>query len=297
MIIRESIKRDIDYDHSRKSVIKSSANRHEKQIAHAIKEHEDKQLIQESYDRLQNDPSILAGKIAHNMHIRHEKRNKLPEIQKNLAESADRVLNDVLALTFAHAVYDAVPIDEEQKVTPENTNYIYNKAIDVYNGNLCTVTASPYFKNVAKRATIYIDNSKEKASIEGATLPDGLADQIVSKLVSGDITSKYFSHLVRDKVVQAVQNEGLISRAKAEAKKNNQYFSEEKSLYHSLVEHSYRQYLNESLDHSMEKRDLQDLANAEALINYTIMEALNTSKLVKFDYKKIRDATKYIAVN
>jgi len=175
-------------------------------------------------------------------------------------------------MIFGNFVYEALPIDEDAKAVPANTEKIYNEAISAYDHTLVTVSTSPYFKNIEGNATVLLD----KEPIDGK-LGDKACAEISAKLATHDLTAQYAKTLIKNKIVDAVRDEALIADRMDKAKDKGEYVEESNTLYRTLYLASLNGVLDES--DSTDQSTLEEQANVNALLGLTIMESLHTLKL------------------
>lgn len=255
-----------------------------------LTEQENKRLIKEDEESTKNSNQYKSFLISENIKRQEARRNKTPEIKRNQKQQAQKLTEEVMSLLFAHIVYESLPIDKKYKSNSENLDLIYNEAIDVYKGCIATVTNSPYFKNIEQNVNVSLLREPKVSE-----WPEGTAEKIVSKLVADNTSdTQAMSDIISDKVVDAVHNESLVSDSRISHKNAKLYFEDNNTLYRTIFNHHISSLLNESLDSSYNEDDIKDIASAHAMIDYTIIETINTSKLLSFDTTNIRKNIKHI---
>jgi len=93
------------------------------------------------------------------------------------------------------------------------------------------------------------------------------------------------------KILETISNEKKITKQKLALKEDNKYYDlKETTLFRKILEKNTR-FINE------EKKDNEIINNevfAETIIDYSILEGMNTFKLVKFNKKNIKNILKYV---
>ena len=214
---------------------------------------------------------------------RNNQRNMLKE-QKEF----EKILSECIPVLFSSLVYRSLPLDEDFK--KHNVKYIYESSNQLFK-DLVMVEAIKFDKN---NPNIFSEMCEEIAVAlssdpENVTLPKSInyalntnpeATEKIVKAVSG-------------KVIDAVADEKNIISFKEKRKEEEKYVTEEKSLFRYLNENNIRKVVKENPD--LSKEDVMDLAMSETILDYTLLETINTCNIIKFDLTKVNKVKKFIS--
>ena len=218
----------------------------------------------------------------------HETKRKDKQRQRLKEEKEfENILSECIPVLFSSIVYRSLPLDEDFK--KHNVKYIYESSSNLFK-KLVMLEAIKFDK---KNPNIFSEMCEEiavalSANPEEVTLPKAINYAINS---NPEATEKIVKG-VSGKVIDAVADEKNIIAFKEKRKEENKYVTEEKSLFRYLNENNIRNVIKENPD--LSKNDVMDLAMSETVLDYTLLETLNTCNIIDFDLTKINKVKKFI---
>lgn len=243
--------------------------------------------------------SMEKGKMYYKLGNNSSKNRNKRMVSSHESEVYDYNFDKVSMGVFGATAIQAINLDPKSKL--ENAQLIYDKAVKTFkeavDNDQLSVLDSPIFRDVfayAKEAVRGIDHK--------------LSDTEVQKTVAdiykaNDVKLNFLVDNVSKKVIKAVADEKLLSKVKKNLKETEMYVKDEYSLFRSIHEanigimvHGKDQdkknmIMNENAD------DLASKSLVNTIIDYTLIELLNTSKLIKFDYSDFAKRTDIIKAN
>ena len=256
--------------------------------------------IRDFFNNKENEQVALNEEIqAHASMEKDKMYNRMSNInakqrEKRLVNDHIKQLNEMNALSiypnlFGAVVYQSLKLDPQSKLN--NADKIFDKATEVFTeavkeGHI-EASNSPIFSDVFEYAKDSVQGIEKKLS-------DEESKKIISKVYKDNqIKLDYLSNAVADKVTKAIKDEKELAKIKKSLKENDSYVKEESSLLRMLHESNINMMINgtEELTESLiMNEDNKDNISQEAFINavvdYTIIELLHTSKLKEFNYDK-----------
>lgn len=232
-------------------------------------------LINNSNDKITRSKARHADKVS-----------KLKETV-NIENSVNEAAQDVVDLYFANVLYESLPLANEDKESLMED--IMGPAVSViqnrHTGN------STYLETIKGKAINNIVAS-ENFPLNGDRLPKQVVYKIVAELRSQDESFNVATNYIKQKVSQAVGNEQRIAARRQELTEAEKYVDKDtKTLFRTLQEAN----IHADLAEGVEATDVADQALVESIIQYGIMEALNTLKVTPEvgNSDKIRSAVRY----
>lgn len=203
----------------------------------------------------------------------------------------DAIINETILSCipnlFSSIVYRSLPLDEDFKI--HNLKYIHENA-------------TSYFNILVEKGIIDLANLEEssfKDMVEdiAVALTDGSEDNDGDNIELNTVMSNCFKcnpynqqiiDAIRGKVETAVK----IEKDKAFDKccqLEESVIQPRKTIFRFLQESNVRNVVNESteLNKKMSKDDVMDISLAETILDYTMLEAAHTCKLIKIDTYKL----------
>lgn len=195
----------------------------------------------------------------------------------------------MISEAFANLVYDSIPLDENFK--ENNKNNIIEKTCGVFrklheNGSIDEGNYAwrNYFNIISESTPLLKENANDLIKVE----------QILKETEENvKHNGKTISKVLEGKILETIKNEKLIANNKVELLQTNKKFTGN-TLFSALLIKNVKdinvgeKYINAPQDKTM------DIAFAESIIDYAILEGLNTLELVKFDVDVITHAIKHI---
>lgn len=196
---------------------------------------------------------------------------------------------NIMSTLFAALIYNTYPnkIADKSKLRSHIANksqLFFNEAL---NAELVDYKFSDIFKNARFQAATYAKNAHgvldQKRAAEGAKV-------VYQK---GRTEIDYLVNVVNKKIQSAVIKESELVDIRQSLNENllgKKYGYRGKTLFRTLHEINITETLNneEFLKEDVTESDINMTALAEAVLDYTIMELIHTSKLCTFDMKEVR---------
>lgn len=267
-------------------------------LSSARKNHELNMAIQESYKnkKIKEENKILledANLVQDNaekaklmsLGFERKKTSKISEfvrMDEVFGTNFDKVMKNI----FATIVYDALPVDDDIK--EQDVDAIYEEAGDVFvklsEAGIITITGSPLFRQFSGATVKYIEGFKNELT------QDQVVDIVKSIYADEGNSIEYLSKNVYAKTASVVNTEKeLVSFNNDEdiqkVRENRSYVRE--SMNNTLFRHLNEQNISELTGEGLSKDQIMDVAVAESLFTYTVLETLHTSKLIKVDIRKL----------
>lgn len=240
-------------------------------------------------------------------------------IQHQINESVDldnrcnlrsRLQLHMLKETLGTILYESLPLDESYKSEYTNTikNIIVNECMDIYG-------SYNKMKKSVKSNSIWLESlfdgiDRIVESAEEAKLKDGNVANIEDldsyddcKVLKGQLDKEIdideVNKIIKDKIVNVVKDEqdnaakrqemaDSIASELAPVAESSYTMSEDHStLFKSIAIKMSKQALNESTDNELVLDN--ELITAETILEYTLLETLNTLKVYKFTIAQVMD--------
>lgn len=225
----------------------------------------------------------LKAAVAHTAAKHGRVAKELEDYEETFHRNFTKVLTGLMALVTTEAVLLDEEINKEELYTSFQEAYAY-----LYETDQIQVADSPVFDRLGGRAATYVG---------GATTD--LSDEEISNIISNiyvndpEMINPLVSN-VQDKVASCIKEEKLSVLAKqnmTEDQKLVETFLVRKSkaptkpLFRKLLEDGVSSSIDlESVTHLSEEATTEVMENSltTAIVTYTLLECLNTSKLVEF---------------
>lgn len=239
-----------------------------------------KMLREEKFNKLNECASSLNNTISKEF----ERKRKLQEDR----ECYDIVVNQLLTETLTSIFYESLMLDDEVKL--ENSTRLIEFGTSVYtklfesgiinedsfaNSNSLTIRNIHELCSEAAQSIIASDKSASKAS------------EILTRAGAAiDAKAKHIDEIVKDKVVSVIRNEREIAERnqekldslKSDIEKNKFMRKEQPTIMRSLIIGAVK--------HSKSDEINTEKALAEGIINYTLLETLNTTRVLEMTPKE-----------
>lgn len=190
---------------------------------------------------------------------------------------------------FANIVYQAIPLDEDFK--EKNRIAITEKASATFKG-LCE-------NGVVKEGNYVWNNYLETVCESLPALKENAGDLIEVEKILQETEARVkhsgaiIAGIIESKVIGTVKDEKILAENREELMKENKKFNG-KSLFNAMSVNNLKMVNSEDKYIELPEDKLLDIALAETLVDYTIIESLNTLDLVKFDVDSISKAVKHL---
>lgn len=212
--------------------------------------------------------------------------------QRNLIKrdkELEGVLSECIPVLFSSLVYRSLPLDEDFK--KHNVKYIYESSSNLFK-ELVTVKAIKFDR---KNPNVFSEMCEEIAVALTNDNPDevDLPKVINHALNANPEATDAITKAVSGKTIDAVADEKKVITFKEKQKEENKYVTEDKSLFRYLNENNVRRVVKENPE--LSKDDVMDLAMSETILDYTMLETINTCNIIDFDLTKVNTVKKFIS--
>jgi hypothetical protein len=199
--------------------------------------------------------------------------------------------NSVLPLVFSSLVYRSLPLDEDFK--KHNIKYIYENSSSVFKtlfeSHVLNLDNGTPFQKLCDDIAVAFNDVQSEEESDDITTPE----LINNTFNNNDFEVNATTNAISDKVVKAISDEKASALLKEKYLKEEKYYDETKSLFRYIHESNVRNVIDQS-DEEMKSDDVNEISMAESILDYTILETLNTCRLVNFDLHKINTVKKFI---
>lgn len=217
------------------------------------------------------------------------RRDEVGKTQNNFINklNEDKIDEMLLGEAFSNIVYKAIPLDESYK--EEHKSEIMDKATGVIlemkklgilqEGNYVWKT---YYNDIAEAKPMLKESANDLITVEKILSE---TEAIVKNELEG------IASIVENKILTTIADEKVIAENKIHLMQENRKFNGS-TLFNSINVKNYRMASDKFVDGS--KQDVLEFALAETVIDYTILESLNTLKLAEFKLESVIKAVKHV---
>lgn len=255
-----------------------------KNIRESIRrEKEEEQALNESVDMYADmEKNKIFNKAS--MHVQSKLHDD--KVIKKKIEDAKYNNELVFPKLFASAVFESMDISDEDKLA--NVKLIFEKAEGVFNegvkAGVLDVEGSPIFNNVFEYA-------KTQTNAVGSRMtPEQVISTVKHVYKKNDVELGYLKERVADKVAKAVFDERQLTNIKEGLMESDSYYEESKTLFRTLHEMNIDKLMEDEtlMEHTDGNEDtINSFAFAETILDYTILEMINTSGLIDVSNKDL----------
>lgn len=214
------------------------------------------------------------------------------EANKTIRESVNREHNEkldnlLLGECFSSVVYNAIPLDEsfKEKYKAKITEKASGVIIELKEQGVLT-EGNHIWKNYFGDVMLSKDSLKESAddliTIEKIFTE---TEKMVEPILKG------ISTIVENKIMDTIAKEKTIAKNKVQLMNENRRF-DGNTLFNTINVKNYKNASDTFVD--ADKSNVLELALAETIIDFTILESLNTLKLVDFKPEAVMNRVKHL---
>jgi hypothetical protein len=214
------------------------------------------------------------------------------EANKTIRESVNREHNEkldnlLLGECFSSVVYNAIPLDEsfKEKYKAKITEKASGVIIELKEQGVLT-EGNHIWKNYFGDVMLSKDSLKESAddliTIEKIFTE---TEKMVKPILKG------ISTIVENKIMDTIAKEKTIAKNKVQLMNENRRF-DGNTLFNTINVKNYKNASDTFVD--ADKSNVLELALAETIIDFTILESLNTLKLVDFKPEAVMNRVKHL---
>lgn len=251
-------------------------------------------ILTESRRRLvdEKDNALLESDM--NRDVSFTRARARDEINKSIYKNVS-VMNEskvdmfVSSEAFSNIVYKAIPLDEDYKV--EHKNEIFEKASGVYkaleeNGTIKEGNHvwNGYFQNFSETKNALMENANDLIAVEKVLTETENSTQGQADLMAGIVTNK---------ILETISNEKMIAMNRKAIMESNRKFNGN-TLFSAMNVKNYKMFSSDDKFVEVPREKIYDITFAETIIDYTILECLNTFDLVTFKTEAVINAVKHI---
>lgn len=251
-------------------------------------------ILTESRRRLVEDKDNTLLESEMNRDVAFTRARARDEINKSIYKNVS-VMNEskvdmfVSSEAFANIVYKAIPLDEDYKA--EHKNEIFEKASGVYkaleeNGTIKEGNHvwNGYFQNFTETKTALMENANDLIAVERVLTETENSTQGQADLMAGIVTNK---------ILETISNEKMIAMNRKAIMQSNRKFNGN-TLFSAMNVRNYKMFSSDDKFVEVPKDKLYDITFAETIIDYAILECLNTFDLVSFKTESVINSVKHI---
>lgn len=216
------------------------------------------------------------------------------EINKSIYKNVS-IINEskvdrfVSSEAFANIVYKAIPLDEDYKA--EHKNEIVEKASGVYkaleeNGKIQEGNHvwNGYFQKFSETKSTLMENANDLITVHKILTETEDSTQGQADLMAG---------VVINKILETISNEKMIAINRRVIMESNRKFNGN-TLFSSINVKNFKMVSSNDNFIELPKEKIYDITFAETIIDYAILECLNTFELVSFKTDSVINAVKHI---
>jgi hypothetical protein len=269
-------------------------------ISTAKKNRKIQQAIAESLESFELDKMVGEEKLAIQkerardegmavIQANQERRQKEIEDKIALAQMEELNYKRIMPKAFGMIVFESLPI--APNVKQADSVGIYKYCEEVYNelleAEIVNISDSPTFSEysgVIQHKVADIRDKMTMKDIEGV-----LSDLTIDCAPS----IKHLTRNVYEKAVDVISLEKKINNTRSELSESGRFVTDEKTLFRKLNESAITELTTGAESVELSKKGILEMALAESLLKYTILETLHTSKLIKIDPTAVRSVASF----
>ena len=207
-----------------------------------------------------------------------------------LAEMEKLNFNRILPKAFGMIVYESLPIARDIKQA--DAKGIYQYCEETFNAlleaEIVDITSSPSFTQYAGVIQHKVENINDKLTMEEI-------EEILMDLTRNcEPSIKHLTRNVYEKSVEVIDVENKITEVREKLSENDMYHTDDKTLFRKINESAITKYTTESETIDMNTKGIMEMAFAESMLNYTIIECLHTAKLINIDTTNVRPVAAFL---
>jgi hypothetical protein len=209
-------------------------------------------------------------------------------MRENLNREHDEKLDNLLlGESFSNIVYNSLPLDEsfKEKHKAKITEKASQLIVELKESGLLTEGNhiwKNYFGDVLQSKETLKESADDLITIEKVF---NETEKQVEPLVKG------ISSIVEGKIMDTIAKEKVIAENKVELMNENRRFNGN-TLFNTINVRNYKNANDTFVD--ADKKDVLELALAETIIDFTILESLNTLKLIDFKPESVMNRVKHL---
>lgn len=251
-------------------------------------------VLTESMNRKVEEKDTFFLETSMNRDLSFNSARSINEAGKSI-EHEKTVTNNIklesymLGEAFANIVYQAIPLDESYKETiKEEINEKASGLILGLQENGVLQEGNYVWNNYLEHINDVIPSLKENSN--DLVKVESILTETEKEIKANGVA---ISSIIENKVLDVIVNERYIANKRESLMESNKKFNG-KTLFNAMSINNLKAVSSSDKYIDLPQDKKLDISFAETIIDYTLLETLNTLNLVKFDVDAVTNAVKHI---